>query len=139
MNVLLKSAMILAPDTPEYHKKKRDILIKNGQIENIAATIKDVGKIKTIQLPNLHISPGWFDSSVCFGEPGFEERETISLSTTSGFNVVVSIRIPCATGAANTDAYETPSVFGMISVNSSTAKVNIMEKIHRVLASNTLE
>ena len=24
-----------------------------------------------------HASVGWFDSSVCFGEPGFEERETL--------------------------------------------------------------
>ena len=93
MNVLLKSAIILAPDTPEYHKKKRDILIRNGQIEKIAATIKDAGKIRTIQLPNLHVSSGWFDSSVCFGEPGFEERETIrnglKVAAASGFTDIV--------------------------------------------------
>ena len=93
MNVLLKSAMILAPDTPEYHKKKRDILIKNGRIERIAKTITNTGKIRTIQLPNLHVSPGWFDSSVCFGEPGYEERETIDhglqVAAASGFTDIV--------------------------------------------------
>jgi len=93
MNVLLKSATILAPDIPEYHRKKRDILIRNGRIEKIAATIKDPGKIRTIELPNLHVSPGWFDSSVCFGEPGFEERETIdhglSVAESSGFTDIV--------------------------------------------------
>ena len=93
MNVLLKSAMILAPDTPEYHKKKRDILIRNSRIERIAATIRDPGKIRTIDLPNLHVSPGWFDSSVCFGEPGFEERETIDhglkVAAASGFTDIV--------------------------------------------------
>ena len=93
MNVLLKSAMILAPDTPEYHKKRRDILVKNGRIEKIAATIKDAGKARTILLPNLHVSPGWFDSSVCFGEPGFEERETIQhglkIAAASGFTDIV--------------------------------------------------
>ena len=93
MNVLLKSAMILSPDTPEYHKKKRDILIRNGRIEKIAASIKDPGKVRTIELPNLHISPGWFDSSVCFGEPGFEERETIDnglkVAAASGFTDIV--------------------------------------------------
>ena len=30
-----------------------------------------------VEKENLHASVGWFDSSVCFGEPGFEERETL--------------------------------------------------------------
>ena len=33
--------------------------------------------IDTIDKENLHVSVGWFDSSVCFGEPGYEERETL--------------------------------------------------------------
>ncbi len=33
--------------------------------------------MKRSALKDLHISKGWFDSSVSFGEPGFEERETI--------------------------------------------------------------
>lgn len=93
MNVLLKSAMILAPDTPEYHRKRRDILIRNGRIEKIAASIKDAGRTRTISLSNLHVSPGWFDSSVCFGEPGFEERETIDnglkVASRGGFTDIV--------------------------------------------------
>jgi dihydroorotase-like cyclic amidohydrolase len=28
-------------------------------------------------MDNLHVSQGWFDSSVSLGEPGYEERETI--------------------------------------------------------------
>ena len=28
-------------------------------------------------LDNLHISQGWFDSSVSFGEPGLEDNETL--------------------------------------------------------------
>ncbi|NND15898.1 MAG: amidohydrolase family protein [Eudoraea sp.] len=93
MNVLLKSVTIIAPRSPEYHKKKRDILIKNGRIDRIATTIRDAGKVKTISLPNLHASPGWFDSGVCFGEPGFEERETIAngleVAAQSGFTSIV--------------------------------------------------
>ena len=93
MNVLLKSATIIAPDTPEYHKKKRDILIKNGRIDKIAASIKNAGKIRTVDLPNLHVSPGWFDSGVCYGEPGFEERETLAhglkVAAISGFTDII--------------------------------------------------
>ncbi len=40
----------------------------------------------------MHVSSGWFDTSVCFGEPGFEERETISkglaVAAKSGFTAV---------------------------------------------------
>ena len=45
------------------------------------------------QLPNLHVSKGWFDSSVSFGEPGYEERETIvnglSVAALSGFTDII--------------------------------------------------
>jgi len=75
MNVLLKAATIIDP-TSTHHLKKRDILIENGKISKIAATIKN-SEVKEVSLDNLHVSQGWFDSSVSFGEPGFEERETI--------------------------------------------------------------
>jgi dihydroorotase len=77
MNILLKSAKIVAPSNKELHLKKRDILIKNGVIEDIANNLDAQGKTKVIELKNLHVSIGWFDTSVSFGEPGFEERETI--------------------------------------------------------------
>lgn len=83
MNVLLKSATIIAPGNAAYHLKKRDIHIKSGVIEKIASKIEIKGKIETIDLENLHVSAGWFDSSVSFGEPGYEERETIA----NGLNV----------------------------------------------------
>lgn len=82
MKVLLKSATIVDASS-KHHLKKRDILIENGVISKIAASIpqskstESSGQIKEIKLKNLHISRGWFDSSVSFGEPGFEERETI--------------------------------------------------------------
>lgn len=93
MNVLLKSVTIISPRSAEYHKKKRDILIKNGRINRIATAIRDAGKVKTISIPNLCVSPGWFDSGVCFGEPGYEERETIAnglkVAGNSGFTSIV--------------------------------------------------
>lgn len=83
MKILLKSATIVDVSS-KHHLKIRDILIENGKILKIAANITSAestagkaGKVKEIILKNLHISQGWFDSSVSFGEPGFEERETI--------------------------------------------------------------
>lgn len=74
--ILLKAATIVDPSS-KHHLKKRDLLIKNGKIQKIASSITD-DHARKITLPNLHISQGWFDSSVCFGEPGYEERETIA-------------------------------------------------------------
>ena len=76
MNILLKSATIVDLGN-KHHLKKRDVLIESGVIKKIGAKITKSGKEKEIFLPNLHISKGWFDPSVSFGEPGFEERETI--------------------------------------------------------------
>ena len=93
MNILLKSAKIIAPNNKELHLKKRDIFIKNGEIEDIAANLDVQGKTKVIQYKNLHVSIGWFDSCVSFGEPGYEERETIEnglyTAAMSGFTDIV--------------------------------------------------
>ncbi len=78
MNVLVKSATIVDATNKALHLKKRDIFIKKGTIDQIAQKVTPTGKFKTIALPNLHVSLGWFDSGVSFGEPGFEERETIA-------------------------------------------------------------
>ncbi|MCH7525611.1 MAG: dihydroorotase [Bacteroidetes bacterium] len=77
MNVLIKSAIIIDPKS-DFHNKKVDILIEKGIISNIANRIENTNNHKEITLENLHVSQGWFDSSVSFGEPGYEERETIA-------------------------------------------------------------
>ncbi|MFK5957753.1 MAG: dihydroorotase [Lutibacter sp.] len=91
MILLLKSATIIDKSSP-YHLQKKDILIKNGIISKIENSIQNEGAIKEINLKNLYVSQGWFDSSVCFGEPGFEERETIEnglkTAAKSGFTTV---------------------------------------------------
>jgi len=91
MIILLKSATII-DNTSQFHLQKKDILIKNGVITQIANSIKSDSTVKEINLENLHISQGWFDTSVCFGEPGFEERETIEnglkTAAKSGFTAV---------------------------------------------------
>ncbi|NNF75389.1 MAG: dihydroorotase [Flavobacteriaceae bacterium] len=92
MNVLIKSAKIIDPKS-DFNNEIRDILVENGVISKIAKRIPNPGRCKEIKLTDLHISQGWFDSSVSFGEPGFEERETIknglNTAARSGFTAVV--------------------------------------------------
>jgi len=91
MNVLIKSATIIDSKSA-FHNKNQDILIENGLITQIADSIENSNSYNEISKNNLHISQGWFDSSVCFGEPGFEERETIHngimTAAKSGFTAV---------------------------------------------------
>lgn len=92
MKILLKSATVTDSQSP-YNASVKDILIENGKISKIADAISANNCDKIIDLPDLHISRGWFDSSVSFGEPGFEERETLengaSTAARSGFTDVV--------------------------------------------------
>ncbi|MCK5400220.1 MAG: dihydroorotase [Flavobacteriaceae bacterium] len=98
MNVLIKSATIIDPKS-DFHNKKVDVLVEKGIISNIANRIKNSKKYNEIHLDNLHISQGWFDSSVSFGEPGFEERETIS----NGLKTAASSGFTSVTVNANTN------------------------------------
>ena len=87
MNVLIKAAKILDANS-SHHNTQQDIYIENGVIRAIGENL-DYPKATEISLNNLHVSQGWFDSSVSFGEPGFEERETITngldVAARSGF------------------------------------------------------
>lgn len=91
MNLLLKSATVIDSKS-EFHNKTVDILIEKGTITKIGKRISNPKNYKTISLENLHVSQGWFDSSVSFGEPGYEERETIEnglrTAAVSGFTHV---------------------------------------------------
>ena len=91
MNILLKSVTIVDKSS-KLHLKKRDVLITNGVFEKIAPKIDNPDSRKELNINGLHISQGWFDSSVSFGEPGFEERETIEnglkTAAKSGFTAV---------------------------------------------------
>ena len=94
MNALIKSATIVDSKS-DFHNQSVDILIENGTITKISKRITNSKNYKEIRLDNLHVSQGWFDSSVSFGEPGYEERETISnglkTAASSGYtNVAVN-------------------------------------------------
>ena len=87
MNVLIKAAKILDASSP-HHNTIQDIYIADGVIQKMGGNLS-FPDAKQISFKNLHISQGWFDSSVSFGEPGYEERETIvhglDVAARSGF------------------------------------------------------
>lgn len=91
MTTLIKSATIIDASSP-YHKQQKDILISNGSIKKIADSIPSKKDYEVVDCPNLHVSSGWFDSSVSFGEPGYEERENVQngllTAAKSGFTAV---------------------------------------------------
>jgi dihydroorotase len=82
MNVLIKSARIIDPNS-KHHNTICDILIKDGKLDEIRKEIKSRpeaianGTEMEYNAENLHLSPGWFDLHANFGEPGFEQKETL--------------------------------------------------------------
>ncbi|MDP5106127.1 MAG: dihydroorotase [Polaribacter sp.] len=91
MSTLIKNATILDASSP-YHNQKKDILISDGKLEIIANSIPQKDNYTVIERENLHVSCGWFDSSVSLGEPGYEERETLKhglqVAAKSGFTSI---------------------------------------------------
>ena len=91
MSIILKSAKVINAES-KYNGTKQDILISEGKIQKISKSISSP-KSKEINIKNLQVSSGWFDSSVSFGEPGFEERETIlnggNVAARSGFTNIL--------------------------------------------------
>lgn len=88
MNLIIRKAQIVDPTGP-HHREVKDILIEDGIITKIENYIDNLTDAQEFACEGLQISPGWFDSSVCFGEPGFEERETLAhglqVAAQSGF------------------------------------------------------
>ncbi len=82
MKIIIRGAKIIDSESP-FHNKTVDLLIVDGTIQKIGKSLSNLENADEIKLDNLHISQGWFDSSVSLGEPGFEDRETIA----NGLNV----------------------------------------------------
>ena len=91
MKILLKNATVVDVDS-QYHKQKVDLLISEGIITKIEKNSIFNCDYQVVESPDLHVSQGWFDSSVSFGEPGFEDRESIAnglkVAAKSGFTAV---------------------------------------------------
>lgn len=84
MKVLLKNAQIIDP-TSSYNGKRMDMLIVNGVIEKIDASIHD-NDATLIEGNDLHVSQGWTDLKSDFCDPGMEHKETIE----SGLNAAAA-------------------------------------------------
>lgn len=82
MSTIIREAKIIDSESP-FHNQTVDILIVDGIIQKIGTSLPNPDNADEVKLDNLHISQGWFDSSVSLGEPGFEDRETIA----NGLNV----------------------------------------------------
>ena len=91
MNLIIRSAKIINTKSP-FHNHIVDLQISNGIIDKIDSKLSNSHGFDEVKLDNLHLSEGWFDSSVSLGEPGFEDRETISngleVAGRSGFTAI---------------------------------------------------
>lgn len=91
MKLILRNAKIINPESP-FHGKVVDVQIESGTITRIGAKLPNTDHLKEVHFENLHLSAGWFDSSVSFGEPGYEDRETIAnglqVAAQSGFTAI---------------------------------------------------
>ncbi|WP_298115036.1 dihydroorotase family protein [Flavobacterium sp.] len=88
MKIIIREAKIVDVKSP-FHNQIVDVKINNGTIEKIGTNLSPSDDYTEIKKENLNLSQGWFDSSVSLGEPGFEDRETISnglqVAAKSGF------------------------------------------------------
>ncbi|WP_130735096.1 dihydroorotase family protein [Flavobacterium sp. J27] len=89
--VLIKQATIQDQNS-SFHNQTVDIKIENEIITEIAKSIATPKDATVVEKENLHVSTGWFDTSVSLGEPGYEDRETIAhglqVAAKSGFTAI---------------------------------------------------
>lgn len=91
MKIIIREAKIIDPKSP-FHHQVVDVKIKDGILEKIGKNLAKDSDYEEITHPDLHLSQGWMDSSVSLGEPGFEDRETITnglqVAAKSGFTAI---------------------------------------------------
>jgi dihydroorotase len=75
MKLLIKQARIVDPNSP-YNGQIIDIFIDHGIITQLGSQLT-VSADKEINIPGLHVSPGWMDVFANFGDPGYEFKETL--------------------------------------------------------------
>lgn len=78
MNLLIKSATIIDPNSP-FHQKVADILVEDGYISLIAPHVN--AKAETIDGKGKYVTPGFFDMNCNIGELGLETKEDLQTGT----------------------------------------------------------
>ncbi len=76
MQVLIRKARVSDPGSP-HHNKVVDLLVENGVIAKIAASIK-APEATVVSAKGLCVSSGWVDIFADYREPGYEHKETIA-------------------------------------------------------------
>lgn len=91
MKILIKNATIIDGKS-SFHKQKTSVFIEDGVIKSIDGA-PDSQDAHVIEGHELILSPTLFDPFVNFGEPGFEDRETIenglAVAAKGGFGDVI--------------------------------------------------
>lgn len=81
----------MAPGS-KHHSQTADVLIENGRIAKIAASITP-GSAQVHEVNGLHLSPGWMDLQAHLCDPGYEHRETLetgaNAAAAGGFTAVL--------------------------------------------------
>jgi len=78
MNLLIKSATIIDPNSP-FHQKVADILVEDGYITVIGKNVN--AKAETIDGKGKYVTPGFFDLNCNIGELGLETKEDLQTGT----------------------------------------------------------
>lgn len=100
--ILLKRAKIY-DQASSHHLKVRDILIEDGRIVDIKATLKPEGQYEVVESKELSVSPGWVDIGAFNGEPGKEQREDLNSLRRAAANGGYVGLAPFPTGAPTAD------------------------------------
>ena len=74
MKHLIRSVRMLNPDGV-LSKKTTDILIEDGTVRAVGASLEAPRGTKVFEYPGAIASPGWLDSKANFREPGEEVKE----------------------------------------------------------------
>lgn len=83
MSILILEAKILDPQSP-FHRKKANILIKDGVIAYIGSNKPKADEI--INVSGSILTPGWLDLQASFCDPGYEHKEDLN----TGRNVAMA-------------------------------------------------
>ena len=72
--IIIRNAKIIDKSS-DFHNSINDIKIEDGIIKQISSNISSNQPFYEVDIDNLHVSPGWIDMHVRFGEPGFEKEK----------------------------------------------------------------